>query len=53
MIRDEISPHGLAISPFRTLIALAHLADTQMVDEESPAMSIGTASSPTDALGRS
>jgi hypothetical protein len=35
-IRDEISPHLPALSPFPTLIAFAHLADTQMVDEESP-----------------
>ena len=36
LIRDEISPHLPALSPFPTLIAFAHLADTQMVDEESP-----------------
>ncbi|HEY7706627.1 MAG TPA: hypothetical protein VH968_05610 [Gaiellaceae bacterium] len=36
VIRDEISPHNIAVAPFRTLIAFAHLADTQMVDEESP-----------------
>jgi metallophosphoesterase (TIGR03767 family) len=36
LIRDELSPHLPALSPFPTLIAFAHLADTQMVDEESP-----------------
>jgi metallophosphoesterase (TIGR03767 family) len=36
LIRDEISPHLPAITPLRPLIAFAHLADTQMVDEESP-----------------
>lgn len=36
LIRDEISPHNPVLRPVPTLIAFAHLADTQMVDEESP-----------------
>ena len=36
VVRGEISPQLPALTPFRPLIAFAHLADTQMVDEESP-----------------
>ena len=36
MIRAEISPHTPVLLPVQPLVAFAHLADTQMVDEESP-----------------
>lgn len=36
IVRDDLAPHRPVGGPPRPLLAFAHLADTQMMDEESP-----------------